>query len=136
MLNTDASVSTTKINGEKMTVSQTALSEYGYAMVFGTSENATYSQAVTIGVTLVVIVFILFFLAYWVGQLIAKQIAAPIVATTNRLVKVVEGDLHGETPVTNRGDETQILNEAMVSTIKDFSAYIKDIERFLSEIGT
>ena len=135
LLNTDASVSTTKINGEKMTVAQTALSEYGYAMVYGTSENGTYSQAVSVGISLIVIVVILFFLAYWVGQLIAKQIAAPIVNTTNRLVKVVEGDLHGETPVTNRGDETQVLNDAMVNTIKDFSAYIKDIERFLSELS-
>ena len=118
-----------------MTVAQTALSEYGYAMVYGTSENGTYSQAVSVGISLIVIVVILFFLAYWVGQLIAKQIAAPIVATTNRLVKVVEGDLHGETPVTNRGDETQVLNDAMVNTIKDFSAYIKDIERFLSELS-
>ena len=130
-----ASVSEAKINDGKMTVAQTAVSEYGYALVYGTSENATYSQAVSIGIALVVIVVILFFLAYWVGQLIAKQIAAPIVATTNRLVKVVEGDLHGETPVTHRGDETQILNEAMVSTIKEFSAYIKDIERFLSELS-
>ncbi len=130
-----ASVSEAKINDEKMTVAQTAVSEYGYALVYGTSENATYNQAVSIGIALVVIVVILFFLAYWVGQLIAKQIAAPIVATTNRLVKVVEGDLHGETPVTHRGDETQVLNEAMVSTIKEFSAYIKDIERFLSELS-
>ena len=130
-----ASVSEAKINDGKMTVAQTAVSEYGYALVYGTSENATYSQAVSIGITLVVIVVILFFLAYWVGQLIAKQIAAPIVATTNRLVKVVEGDLHGETPVTHRGDETQVLNDAMVSTIKEFSAYIKDIERFLSELS-
>ncbi len=130
-----SSVSEAKVNGEKMTVAQTAVSEYGYSMVYGTSENATYNQAVSIGIALVVIVIVLFFLAYWVGQLIAKQIAAPIVATTNRLVKVVEGDLHGETPVTHRGDETQILNEAMVSTIKDFSAYIKDIERFLSELS-
>ena len=131
-----SSVSETKVNGEKMTVAQTAVSEYGYSMVYGTSENATYNQAVSIGVALVVIVIVLFFLAYWVGQLIAKQIAAPIIATTDRLVKVVEGDLYGETPSTQRGDETQVLNEAMVSTIKEFSAYIKDIERFLSELSS
>ncbi len=130
-----SNVSKANVNGEKITIAQTAVSEYGYAMVYGTSQNATYSQAVSIGVALIVIVVVLFCLAWWVGQLIAKQIAAPIVATTNRLVKVVEGDLHGETPVTHRGDETQILNEAMVSTIKEFSAYIKDIERFLSELS-
>ena len=131
----EPSVSKININGTKMTVTQTAVSEYGYTIVYGTSANATYSQAMSIGVTLIVTVVILFGLAYWVGQLIAKQIAAPIVNTTNRLVKVVEGDLHGETPVTNRGDETQVLNDAMVNTIRDFSAYIKDIERFLSELS-
>ncbi|MBQ6936118.1 MAG: hypothetical protein IJN49_06145, partial [Clostridia bacterium] len=131
----EPSVSKFDFNGEKMTVAQTAVSQYGYAMVYGTSENGTYSQAISIGVTLIVIVAILFVLAYWVGQLIAKQIATPIVNTTNRLVRVVEGDLHGETPVTHRGDETQVLNDAMVNTIKDFSAYIKDIERFLSELS-
>ncbi len=131
----EPSVSKVKFNGAKMTVAQTAISEYGYTIVYGTTENGTYSQAISIGIALIVIVVILFCLAYWVGQLIAKQISAPIVNTTNRLVKVVEGDLHGETPVTNRGDETQVLNDAMVSTIKDFSAYIKDIERFLSELS-
>ncbi len=131
----EPSVSTINVNGVKMTVAQTAVSEYGYTMVYGTSENGTYSQAISIGIALVVIVVILFFLAYWVGQLIAKQIATPIVNTTNRLVRVVEGDLHGETPVTHRGDETQVLNDAMVNTIKEFSSYIKDIERFLSELS-
>ena len=131
----EPSVSTINVNGAKMTVAQTAVSEYGYTIVYGTSENGTYSQAISIGVALAVIVVILFFLAYWVGQLIAKQIATPIVNTTNRLVRVVEGDLHGETPVTHRGDETQVLNDAMVNTIKEFSAYIKDIERFLSELS-
>ncbi len=130
-----ASVSKIKVNGEKMTVAQTAVSEYGYTMVYGTSENGTYSQALSIGIALIIVVAVLFCLAWWVGQLIAKQIATPIVNTTNRLVRVVEGDLHGETPVTHRGDETQVLNDAMVSTIKDFSAYIKDIERFLSELS-
>ena len=122
-------------DGAEMTVAQTAVSEYGYSIIYGTSENGTYSQAISIGITLIIVVAVLFFLAYWVGQLIAKQIATPIVNTTNRLVRVVEGDLHGETPVTNRGDETQVLNDAMVNTIKEFSAYIKDIERFLSELS-
>ena len=135
-LSTGASaVSSVKSEAGKMTVAQTAVSEYGYSVVYGTTVNSTYNQAVSIGIALIIVVAVLFCLAWWVGQLIAKQIAAPIVNTTNRLVKVVEGDLHGETPVTNRGDETQILNEAMVSTIKDFSAYIKDIERFLSELS-
>ncbi|MBR2876429.1 MAG: hypothetical protein IKC01_04765 [Clostridia bacterium] len=131
----EASVSHFKNDAGKMTVVQTPVSEYGYSVVYGSSENGTYSKAISIGISLVVIVVILFCLAYWVGQLIAKQIAAPIVNTTNRLVRVVEGDLHGETPVTHRGDETQVLNDAMVSTIREFSAYIKDIERFLSEIS-
>ncbi len=129
-------VSNAKLDMGNVTVAQTAVSEYGYAMVYGTSENTTYNQALSIGIALVVIVVVLFFLAYWVGQLIAKQITAPIVATTNRLVRVVEGDLHGETPVTHRGDETQVLNDAMVSTIKEFSAYINDIEHFLSELSS
>ncbi|MBO5857341.1 MAG: hypothetical protein J6Q87_03745 [Clostridia bacterium] len=129
-------VSNAKLDMGNVTVAQTAVSEYGYAMVYGTSENGTYNQALSIGIALVVIVVVLFFLAYWVGQLIAKQITAPIVATTNRLVRVVEGDLHGETPVTHRGDETQVLNDAMVSTIKEFSAYINDIEHFLSELSS
>lgn len=131
----EPSVSKTTFNGVKNTVAQTAVSEYGYSIVYGTQENAIYSQAMSIGVALIIVVAVLFCLAYWVGQLIAKQIATPIVNTTNRLVRVVEGDLNGETPVTNRGDETQVLNDAMVSTIKDFSAYIKDIERFLSELS-
>ena len=133
--NKKPTVSTVKNETGKVVVTQTALSKYGYAVVYATSENGTYSQALSIGSALVIVVIVLFFLAWWVGQLIAKQIAAPIVATTDRLVKVVEGDLHGETPVTTRGDETQVLNEAMVNTIKDFSAYIKDIEHFLSELS-
>lgn len=131
----ESEVSSVKSEAGKMTVAQTALSEYGYSIVYGTTVNSTFNQAISIGIALIVVVAVLFCLAWWVGQLIAKQIAAPIVNTTNRLVKVVEGDLHGETPVTNRGDETQVLNDAMVSTIKDFSAYIKDIERFLSELS-
>ena len=131
----EATSTTVKSEAGKMNVAQTPVSQYGYSMVYGTSENATYNQAISIGIALVVIVVILFCLAYWVGQLIAKQIAAPIVNTTNRLVRVVEGDLHGETPVTQRGDETQVLNDAMVNTIRHFSAYIKDIERFLSELS-
>ncbi len=131
----EATVSTAKKETGKMTVAQTPVSEYGYSIVYGTSENATYNQAVSIGVALIIVVAVLFCLAWWVGQLIAKQIATPIVNTTNRLVRVVEGDLHGDTPVTNRGDETQVLNDAMVNTIKEFSAYIKDIERFLSELS-
>ncbi len=133
--NATPTVSTVKSEAGKMTVAQTAVSEYGYSIVYGTVVNATYNQAVSIGIALIVVVAVLFCLAWWVGQLIAKQIAAPIVNTTNRLVKVVEGDLHGETPTTQRGDETQVLNDAMVNTIKEFFAYIKDIERFLSELS-
>ena len=135
LANTSPTISTAKSEAGKMTVAQTAVSEYGYSIVYGTTVNATFNQAVSIGIALIVVVAVLFCLAWWVGQLIAKQIAAPIVNTTNRLVKVVEGDLHGETPITHRGDETQVLNDAMVNTIKDFSAYIKDIERFLSELS-
>ena len=128
-------VSKAKLAIGNVTVAQTAVSEYGYSIVYGTNENGTYNQALSIGIALIVVVAVLFCLAWWVGQLIAKQIATPIVNTTNRLVRVVEGDLHGETPITQRGDETQVLNDAMVNTIKDFSAYIKDIERFLSELS-
>ena len=135
LANTSPTISTAKSEAGKMTVAQTAVSEYGYSIVYGTTVNTTFNQAVSIGIALIVVVAVLFCLAWWVGQLIAKQIAAPIVNTTNRLVKVVEGDLHGETPITHRGDETQVLNDAMVNTIKDFSAYIKDIERFLSELS-
>ena len=135
LANTSPTISTAKSEAGKMTVAQTAVSEYGYSIVYGTTVNAAFNQAVSIGIALIVVVAVLFCLAWWVGQLIAKQIAAPIVNTTNRLVKVVEGDLHGETPITHRGDETQVLNDAMVNTIKDFSAYIKDIERFLSELS-
>jgi len=131
----EATSTTVKRESGKVNIAQTPVSQYGYSMVYGTAENAIYNQSISIGIALVVIVVILFCLAYWVGQLIAKQIAAPIVNTTNRLVRVVEGDLHGETPVTHRGDETQVLNDAMVNTIRHFSAYIKDIERFLSELS-
>ena len=131
----EPSVSKAKLDIGNVTVAQTAVSEYGYSIVYGTNENGTYNQALSIGVALIIVVAVLFCLAWWVGQLIAKQIATPIVNTTNRLVRVVEGDLHGDTPETHRGDETQVLNEAMVDTIREFSAYIKDIERFLSELS-
>ncbi|MBE6747849.1 MAG: hypothetical protein E7557_01295 [Ruminococcaceae bacterium] len=122
-------------DGAEMTVAQTAVSEYGYSIIYGTSENGTYSQAISIGIALVLIVVVLFVIAYVIANLISKQVVAPIVSTTNRLVRVAEGDLHGEVAVSQRGDETQVLNEALVNTVKEFSAYIKDIERFLSELS-
>ncbi|MGN0678119.1 MAG: methyl-accepting chemotaxis protein [Oscillospiraceae bacterium] len=66
---------------------------------------------------------------------VSNSILRPLRSTTQRIVKLSEGDLSSESERFNCGDETQVLEESLEKTISSLSLYIKDIDYVLSEIS-
>lgn len=85
--------------------------------------------------TIVFILVICVVASILVSVNVSNSILRPLRSTTQRIVKLSEGDLSSESKRFNRGDETQVLEESLEKTISSLSLYIKDIDYVLSEIS-
>ena len=66
---------------------------------------------------------------------VAKKIALSITVTTDCLEKFSRGEIDTSFRANDRGDETEVLSQAMERTIQNLGSYIKDIDYMLSEIS-
>ncbi len=66
---------------------------------------------------------------------VAKKIADSITPTAECLDKFANGVIDATFKSNDRGDETEVLSQAMEQTIGNLGAYIKDIDYMLSEIA-
>ena len=122
-------------DGEKMFISYSKVGERGYYAIHAADYNELFASYYTL--LMILIPLLLFFVAasIIIALVVSKAIIAPIAQTTDRLVKLSEGDLSTPCASNNRGDETQVLTEAMQRTASILSAYIKDIDSVLYEIS-
>ena len=66
---------------------------------------------------------------------VAKKIAQSITGTTECLEKFSRGEIDTGFRANDRGDETEVLSQAMERTIVNLGSYIKDIDYMLGEIS-
>ncbi|MBP0959709.1 MAG: methyl-accepting chemotaxis protein [Oscillospiraceae bacterium] len=104
-----------------------------FAIVLGTTD-LTHSPLVIILVTLVMAAFITT-LEIIISTLVAKQITASIRHCSDRLEALAEGDFHSSVPSSKRGDETQMLEEALSEAISSISSVTDDTSRILKNIS-
>lgn len=66
---------------------------------------------------------------------VAKKIASSITPTAECLEKFSRGEIDNSFKANDRGDETEVLSQAMEKTIGNLGAYIHDIDFMLSEMA-
>ncbi len=83
----------------------------------------------------IIVIIIAIIASIVISTLFAKRISAPIVACTERIKRLAEGDLSSPVEKCNTEDETKILNDATHEVINDINNIISDLERVLGEIS-
>lgn len=123
-------------NGNKAFISYSAVGETGYYAIYAADHAdlfASYYKLLSL-----LILLLLFFItaSIIISLMVSKAVLAPVSSTTDRLVRLSEGDLSTPCVSNNRGDETQVLADAMQKTVSVLSSYIKDIDSVLSGISS
>lgn len=79
---------------------------------------------------------VLLLLAILITRVFARRLTAPIVAATQRIERLAEGDLQGEIEPANGKDESARLILALQNTICGLRTYISDISNVLSAVAS
>ena len=104
-----------------------------FAIVVGTTD-LTHSPLTIILVTLLMAAVITA-LEIAIATLVAKQITNSIKLCSDRLEALAEGDFHSSVPSSKRGDETQMLEEALSEAISSISSVTDDASRILKNVS-
>lgn len=106
---------------------------------FGVIYCTDYDNAHSTGTLCVIIVFglvvALTIAAVVISRGIAGEISASIVPTTECLDKFAKGTIDSSFKANSRGDETEVLSQAMEKTIQNLGLYIRDIDNMLSSLA-
>lgn len=123
------------MNGKKALINYSAIGDTDYYIVYAADYGllfaAYYKMLVMLGIAMVVCIA----LSVAATLTVSKAILAPVTKVTDRLVKLSDGDLSSLCDKNERGDETQVLSEALQKTVAVLSSYIKDIDSVLSAVS-
>ena len=108
-------------------------SEFG--VIFCSDASNIYSSGKIAVVVLLIWAVVLTTTGVIVSTGVAKKIAASIVPTAECLEKFSRGEIDTTFKANDRGDETEVLSQAMEKTIVNLGAYIRDIDYMLSAIS-
>lgn len=122
--------------GARMMFTYKPISDTGYYVIYGTPCADIYTTFYIVMTLVVVITIIDLVAAFLTAARVSTKISQPIAEATNRLEKLSQGDVHSEFHSNDRGDETQVLSEAMQLTIDRLSSYISDISNVLSALSS
>lgn len=122
-------------NGVRYLYSYAMISDYGYGVVYATNYNTILSSYYQMLVMVIIIYLVLLTIGVVVSIKIGNAVSKPIKEVTERLVKLSEGDLKTEFSPNTRGDETQVISEALVSVLSSLGSYISDIDTVLDRIA-
>ncbi len=122
-------------NGAKYKFSFKSVPEYGYNIIYGTDLKNITAPFYKVLVAILCMLIFDVSLTLIVANVVANQIVNSITPTTERLVKLADGDVHTPIIPNTRGDESQILGESMSRTITELSEYITDIDTVLAGIS-
>lgn len=122
-------------DGDSAFISYAVIGEADYFVIYAADYADLFSSYFKLLFILIVLQLVCIAAAIIVSLKVSKAVLAPVSNTTDRLVKLSEGDLSTPCVSNDRGDETQVLAEALQKTVSVLSAYIKDIYNVLSEIS-
>lgn len=120
---------------DRMMFTYSPVADTGMYVVYGTKAGALFSTFYSMLTFVIVIMAAEFVGASFVGIRCAVKISSSITGTTDRLVQLSNGDVHTAFEPNQRGDETQVLSEAMAVTIDRLSSYITDISEVLEKLS-
>lgn len=122
--------------GARMMFTYKPIADTGYYVIYGTPCADIYKTFYIVMSLVVVITIIDLVVAFLTAARVSTKICQPIAEATDRLEKLSQGDVHSEFHSNDRGDETQVLSEAMQLTIDRLSSYINDISNVLSALSS
>lgn len=122
-------------NGNRAMYCYAPVEDSDMFVIYGTNYDTIMRTYYITLIIMISIFIILLLIAIIVTVNISTSVSKSVTDTTERLVKLSEGDLTTEFQPNNRGDETQVLSEAMASTIDSLSSYVKDIDYVLTQIS-
>lgn len=122
--------------GARMMFTYKPIADTGYYVIYGTPCADIYKTFYIVMSLVVVITIIDLVVAFLTAARVSTKICQPIAEATDRLEKLSQGDVHSEFHSNDRGDETQVLSEAMQLTIDRLSSYISDISNVLSALSS
>ena len=106
-----------------------------FGIIFASDASNIYSGGKVAISLLLVWAGILTLIGTVVSIGVAKKIALSITETTECLEKFSRGEIDTSFRANDRGDETEVLSQAMERTINNLGTYIKDIDYMLGEIS-
>ena len=106
-----------------------------FSAVFVSDASAIYGGGKIALILILVWAAVLTCIGTVVSVGVAKKIAASIVPTAECLEKFSRGQIDTSFTANDRGDETEVLSQAMEKTINNLGTYIHDIDYMLSEIA-
>ena len=121
--------------GKKALINYSPVGETDYFIVYGADYNELFSAYYSMLIMLAGVLAVCAAASITATFLVSKAILAPVSKVTDRLVKLSEGDLSAPCESNSRGDETQVLSEALQKTVSVLSSYIKDIDNVLSKMS-
>ncbi len=122
-------------SGKKMLYSYQSVKGTSYNVIYGTDYSTLLSNFNRFLIIVLAFAFFIIMLATYITLKISHNISHSINVSVERLIKMSEGDLASDVTVNSRGDETQLLSEAMHSTVHSVASYINDIDNVLSEMS-
>lgn len=118
--NADAEGSETeksKLGGENKLITFKGI-DYGFTIVYCTDYSRVVADFTTLVIVLPLVLLLIQAAIYFFSRFAAGRIAQPISVTTERLRLLAQGDTHTPFTPNSKGDETQVLSEAMAETIR------------------
>lgn len=121
--------------GKKALINYSPVGETDYYIVYAADYNELFSSYYSMLIMLAGALTVCAAASIIATLLVSKAVLAPVSKVTDRLVKLSEGDLSSPCESNSRGDETQVLSEALQKTVTVLSSYIKDIDSVLSAMS-
>lgn len=121
--------------GKKALINYSPVGKTDYFIVYGADYNELFSAYYSMLIMLAGALAVCAAASVTATFIVSKAILAPVSKVTDRLVKLSEGDLSAPCESNSRGDETQVLSEALQKTVSVLSSYIKDIDNVLSKMS-
>lgn len=107
----------------------------GWILVTGLNNSEINGVSVITLVILGAIIAVGLIIGVLVAFRIAGKISKPLIATSERVSLLSDGELGKEVEVFSTGDEIQILSESLSNTVKNLNRYIKQIGEVAGEMA-
>lgn len=123
------------MDGKKALINYSPIGDSDYFIVYAADFDHLFESYYKMLVMLVCAMIVCITVSVFATLVVSKGILRPVTRVTDRLVKLSEGDLSSPCEKNERGDETQVLSDALQKTVAVLSSYITDIDSVLSAMS-